>query len=804
MRQLALRFIVMVLAMLPTHIVQAAERGDSTSLLNRGVKLDSIVVYGAHTDFGVTSVQMSAITLSKSQIQSVPVFMGEPDVLKTLQKFPGVQSSNDGAAGIFVRGGDYDQNYITLDCSALYNAEHLKGYVSAINPDVVQSINFYRGGFPARYGSRLSSVVDVGIKTGDFHNYHGLLSVGTLSARAQIEGPIFKGKTSFNLAGRVSYFGLIARPVLKKFYDKPDALQPYENMRYYDINAKVVHQFNDRHRLSGVFYYGKDVDDNTPSSSTNEYSTLGDESVPFDQQSAHKEKRQSAMSNNWHNLVSSLYWTARFNDKIWLNTNLSFSQYKYRLTYENTYLNDVKDNFRPYYHYEESSVMRYNNDISDLALTADAKFSLHPRHLLRGGIKLSTQRLTPATIVDKDSYLSQFNGPLNYSKTEQMPIPLYLEDGDSLHYKSGKGNDVNSIALYIEDDYDISTHFKANYGVRIAAYGASGKGYFSFEPRVSISYMPSDRTAIKASYTRMAQGIHRLMSGNLVMPSDIWVPITNKIPLMTSDMWGCAFNYKMPGDINVAIEGYYKTIKNVLEYQNGASFTMSETRWQDIVAVGDGRAFGAELLVERRFGNTTGWLSYTWSKSLRKFDREGNVLNSGKEFYSAADRRNNFSLNITHHFTLSRKVGLDLTGSWSYQTVRRGTIPYAYLFGYNLREYEYLGQHGFEQYWDVYAGKDISGLLTTDFGSFTGSPLPIYSFKTRNDFVLPSTHHLDIQCVVSLKSRLGESSFGLSLYNVYNRKNVSNIYVGHEGSKIVLKGLCPFPFMPSLFVSHKF
>lgn len=240
---------------------------NDSSVLSHGVHLENVVVYGSRNNFGVTSSQMSAVTLSNEQILSVPVFLGEPDVLKSIQKLPGVQSGTEGSAGIFVRGGDYDQNYITLDGSAIYNAEHLRGYVSAINPDMVSSINFYRGAFPARYGSRLSSVIDVGIKEGDYDRYHGLLSLGTLSSRIQAEGPIWKGHTSFNVAARLSYFDLIAKPVLKHFYDRPEALQPYSNMRYYDVTAKLVHKFNERNRLSAVFYYGKDTDNESPTES---------------------------------------------------------------------------------------------------------------------------------------------------------------------------------------------------------------------------------------------------------------------------------------------------------------------------------------------------------------------------------------------------------------------------------------------------------------------------------------------------------------------------------------------------------
>ena len=267
----------------------AASAAADSSRLVRGVTLNNVVVYGSRSNFGVASSQMSAVSLGQKQIMSVPVFFSEPDVLKAIQRFPGVQSGSDGTAGLFVRGGDYDQNYITIDGSAIYNAEHMRGFVSAINPDMVQNINFYRGAFPARYGSRLSSVVDIGIKDGDFNRYHGLLSVGILSSRIQAEGPIWKGHTSFNVAGRMSYFSKLARPILKKFYDNPDAMQPYSNMEYYDITAKLVHRFSEANRLSAVVYYGRDVDNESPSESRKVKDTVGDQDV-FDESRAEPRK----------------------------------------------------------------------------------------------------------------------------------------------------------------------------------------------------------------------------------------------------------------------------------------------------------------------------------------------------------------------------------------------------------------------------------------------------------------------------------------------------------------------------------
>ena len=794
--------VMSVLGATPIDSIGSASNTDTASILSRGINLDDVVVYGRHSSFGVASSQMSAISISKGQIMSVPVFLGEPDVLKSLQKFPGVQSSNDGTAGIFVRGGDYDQNYITLDGSALYNAEHMKGYVSAINPDVVQNINFYRGGFPARYGSRLSSVVDVGIKAGDFEHYRGLLSIGMLSSRAQIEGPIWKGHTSFNLAARLSYFDLIGKPVLKHYYDKPEALQPFENMKYYDLSAKLVHQFNQSHRLSAVVYYGEDKDDNAPTKSSKESSTLDNNLIFYERQSAQEEHRSSSTVNNWSNLVSSLYWTAFLSDRFKLNTNLSFSRYAYCLSYDNFFDHRVTDHYRQYYYHTETSAITYKNDISDLALAIDADYKLNSRHYLRSGFRLSAQKLTPEADIYRDLFTKRYNGSLNEIQTVP-PVPEYIITVDTVDYISNGAMTIKNAALYIEDDFSFTKRFKLNMGIRAAAYFVTDKSYFSLEPRAALRYLVTDNASLKLSYSRMAQGIHRLVSGNLVMASDIWVPITKDFPLMTSDLYGVAFNYDLPLKMSLSVEGYYKTMENVLEYRNAASYTLSEGDWQDMVAIGKGRSFGVELLLERTMGKTTGWISYTWSKALRTFDRPGQEIDGGREFYANTDMRHNLSATVSHHFTLSKKIGLDLTASWTYQSGRRGTIPYSYIFGYYIHEFENLVKYNNDQdVWNLYGHE--SDVFETAFGNYTGAPFPLYTYKSRNDLLLPPIHHFDLSCNLSFNYRLGITSFGISLYNVYNRKNVSNVYVGYEENVIVLKGICPFPFMPSLIITHKF
>lgn len=284
----------------------------------------------------------------------------------------GVQSSSDGAAGIYVRGGNYDQNLITLDGSTLYNGEHLKGFSSSIIPDMVDNVTFYKGAFPARYGSRLSSVVDVGLKEGDFENYHGNVNVGMLLSAIHAEGPIWKGHTSFNIAARASYFNWIMQPLLDKVYDNPNALKPYSKMNYYDLNAKFVHKFSDRDKLTAVVYWGKDVSDASPSDSYKIYK--GDDNDNSDYLLI-----KHSTINHWDNVMGSAYWTHLFNNSFSLNVNANISHYLYYLKLSSLERTEKE--------IKEDSYASFNSEINEASLSTDFRLKRESKHDIRWGIK---------------------------------------------------------------------------------------------------------------------------------------------------------------------------------------------------------------------------------------------------------------------------------------------------------------------------------------------------------------------------------------------------------------------------------
>lgn len=613
-------------------------------------------------------------------------------------------------------------------------------------------------------------MIDIGVREGDFESYHGSASIGMLSSKVQAEGPIWKGYTSFNVAARASYFGAIVQPLLKSVYDNKKAMEPYAKMNFYDVNAKLVHRFSERDRLSAVFYWGKDVSNSSPT----------DSETNFGSKSGETRTKKNETKNNWGNLVSSLYWTHTAGDRFLMNVNASFSLYDYRLSqnvsgyYESRKMGQLQRLT------EEVSETRYDSKVKDASITADFRFRPVAAHDLRWGVKGSLQQLSP--IIHAYSY--------NYDYT---PSKVTRTETDRA---IGERQDLLTASIYAEDDWTVASWLMANVGLRYSLFSVENKTYGSLEPRASVRFLLTPAMALKLSYARMAQGVHLLSSSNIVMPSDIWVPVTEKIPLMRSNQYAGGVNYEIMKGLEVSVEGYYKTMDNVLEYNNGASWLNCTGDWQSLVSLGKGRSYGVELMAQRSVGNTTGWVSYTWAKSLRTFDRPGQELNGGREFLAGNDKRHNFNIVVVQRLGQHWK----LSASWTYQSGRRGILANTSMYGgvlqewdpsfrpesSTLKEQEYMQNPNEAEHW-----AEMPGLFTT--------------YRERNNYKLPDVHHLDVGITYSVNHRrFGASEVNLSFYNLYNQQNINSVYIGTNNKKYVLKGICMFPFMPSLTYTLKF
>lgn len=613
-------------------------------------------------------------------------------------------------------------------------------------------------------------MIDIGVREGDFESYHGSASIGMLSSKVQAEGPIWKGRTSFNVAARASYFGAIVQPLLKSVYDNKKAMEPYAKMNFYDVNAKLVHRFSESDRLSAVFYWGKDVSNSSPT----------DSETNFGSKSGETRTKKNETKNNWGNLVSSLYWTHTAGDRFLMNVNASFSLYDYRLSqnvsgyYESRKMGQLQRKT------EEVSETRYDSKVKDASITADFRFRPVAAHDLRWGVKGSLQQLSP--IIHAYSY----NYDYTLSKVTRTETDRTI----------GKRQDLLTASVYAEDDWTVAPWLMANVGLRYSLFSVENKTYGSLEPRASVRFLLTPAMALKLSYARMAQGVHLLSSSNIVMPSDIWVPVTEKIPLMRSNQYAGGVNYEIMKGLEVSVEGYYKTMDNVLEYNNGASWLNCTGDWQSLVSLGKGRSYGVELMAQRSVGNTTGWVSYTWAKSLRTFDRPGQELNGGREFLAGNDKRHNFNIVVVQRLGQHWK----LSASWTYQSGRRGILANTSMYGgvlqewdpsfrpesSTLKEQEYMQNRDDATHW-----AEMPGMFTT--------------YRERNNYKLPDVHHLDVGITYSVNHRrFGASEVNLSFYNLYNQQNINSVYIGTNNKKYVLKGICMFPFMPSLTYTLKF
>jgi len=507
-------------------------------------------VVSAQRESGIMATKMSAIEIPMNMIKNTPVLFGEADVLKTIQLMPGVQSGAEGFSGIYVRGGGPDENLLLLDGISLYNAEHMLGLFSIFQPEAVKKVTLYKGSFPARYGGRTSSIIDVRTNDGNLQETHGTIGVGVLCDKFHLEGPIAKGRTAYSISARGMHTFLFDG-ILR-------AAKVPANYYFFDMNGKLTHRFSDRDRLFLNAYYGRDIfhfmdeDEYEIAGGSNEYRKYDDKT-----------------HIRWGNLLTSARWNHVFNGRLFSNATLAFTDYRMRMGYTTS---EKSQDTEYFYKYK----FDYGSGIRDLTAKIDFDYTPAPRHIIKFGGEYVNHAYIPETYttVEKENDKGQMVTDTTYTNKKE---------------KNRLGHEMS---FYIEDDFTVGGWLTLNPGVHLAMFLTSGRTYWSPEPRMSAKVDFGKGVSVKAAYSRMAQYVHLLSSAQITLPIDLWVPITRNIRPVTADQYSLGLYYNGLLGWEFSVEGYWKDMHNVLEYKDGVSFMASSQSWEDNVVMGDGRAYG--------------------------------------------------------------------------------------------------------------------------------------------------------------------------------------------------------------------
>ncbi|MBL7850796.1 MAG: TonB-dependent receptor [Cyclobacteriaceae bacterium] len=640
------------------------------------------------------TTRMSSVTVTGAEINSIPVLGGEADLLKTIQLLPGVSKGVEGSTDIFVRGGAADQNLVLLDGAPVYNTGHLFGFLSVFNPDFLSRVESMNGAFPAEYGGRLSSILDVQTKSAFSDRTQIKGNVGIIASRLMIDQPLVRDKLSISVAGRRTYVDQVVRLLGQEL--------PYH---FYDLNAKVAWRPSTSDQVEFTHYSGDDVLNFIPGAT------------------ASRRLQNTNANFTIGNSSQTLRWNRQMNSG-WSSSLLAYRS-KFRYTIDNRY---------------EDSRLFTSSDIEDFGgkwvISSDSLAGLS----LKGGLDLVRHQVSPNII----------------STTGEI--------AELLESTTTEPRRAWEISAFSQVDGDWLKRWRWSLGLRVSSAWLQEKNYINPEPRLSLRYTLNDHTTIKASYSRMAQYLHRVSSAAVAFPTDIWYPVTGSVKPQRSDQWSLAVQRLFPkAGIFLSAEAYYKTLDNLIGYREGANLFVKRDFEEQLIQ-GEGRSYGMEMLVKKETGRLTGWISYTLSWSERRFDE----LNGGDWFYARYDRRHNIA--VVANYRLARK--------WSFSAV-----------------------------WEFISGSrftPIIGRYTVPAPSLAGvSLIPVYA--PINSVKLADTHRLDLG-IKFKPSRIGKRFQGewfFGVYNVYNRATPVAIAIVSNGDgtfRYEQPGV--FGFLP--FISYGF
>lgn len=593
--------------------------------------LEEVIVTGELSS-PVLTTQTGKRTFSADEIKTEFATLSSPDLVKSLQKVSGVASGVEMISSMYVHGGNSDENLFLIDGTPLYHTNHTFGLFSAFNTDIIKEVDFYKSGFPARYSGRVSSITDVQTRDGDMNHYHGIFSIGLIDGRLQLDGPIIKGRTSFNVALRRSWLDLLTRPIyfIQNLKESPDGDHFQLNYEFYDLNAKITHLINKNHTIWASVYSGDDQ-------------VVG--GTEFFERT--HEKYRTALK--WGKLNSAICLVSKLNSKLSSRISLNSSYTKSLVDKKEEEDIPIDSETKKWIYYQDES-----NTIKMLDLSMKADFAWKPQnnHHVRFGTSFTHHIFKP-----QNTYMEYDFG---------TPAGI-----DTITNCSKYNVNSDELTVYAEDEMNLGERITMNLGASYTAMMVKDKTYHLFDPRIAMKYQLNDWSSVKASVTHMSQSMHQITSSLFSLPSDFWVPTTADIHPTTSWQWAAGYYAQPLNHLLVSAEAFFKQSKNLLRYRNWQGFQPPAASWMNDITSGEGRSYGVEIDATYSIPRLTLSAAYTLSWSKRRF----------KELYSEwyddqFDNRHKFD--ITGRFKLTKKISA--TASWTYHSGNKVTLPEQYSY----------------------------------------------------------------------------------------------------------------------------
>ncbi|MFD0989029.1 carboxypeptidase-like regulatory domain-containing protein [Mariniflexile jejuense] len=694
------------------------------SLTDSVEALDEVVITENVEKLNIKTPQMSVARLTSSTIKEIPVVFGEADIIKAITLLPGVTNAGEGSSGFNVRGGAADQNLILLDEATIYNSSHLFGFFSVFNPDAIKDLKLYKGGIPARYGGRVSSVLDIYQKDGNSKEFHANGGIGLISSRLLLEGPLKKDEGSFLFGGRSSYAHLFL------------PLFDIDNIAYfYDLNTKLSYKLNDRNSLYLSGYFGRDV---------------------F--------RINETFNNTYGNTVLNFRWNHLLSDKLFSNVSLIYSDYYYGLKLdfvEFDWVSGIK-NFNLKYDFKHyiSNKFKLQYGLNSIY------YKFNPGEI---NPTTETSGINPFKLIDKFAFENAIYIDAEQNLTDKLAISYGLRFSSFLRLGQDELNNYeNNQAVIFNEDFKI---YEKAEPIGTETYKRSDiiAYFFNLEPRLSVSYQLNSNNSLKASYNRMSQYLHLLSNTSSPTPLDIWTPSGKYVKPQLLDQFAIGYfkNFNN-NNYSLELESFYKTVKNRIDYIDGADL-IANNAIEQIILNGEAKAYGLEFLLRKNEGKFKGWLAYTLSKSEQRTKGRTPTetgINNGNWYKTPYDKRHDIS--VTSNYDLNKK--LKLNANFLFQTGQPTTFPN---------------------------------------GQYVYNNVTIPTYNARNSDKLPSYNRLDVSLTYTPKpekTKGWQTQWVFGIYNVYNRKNAASISFGqNEDTKLnEAYRLSIFGVVPSISYNFKF